>query len=285
LAIRDYLRTAYRTLLQVAYARSRYRLFLKASFEDLDERTRRIALATDSLSTGVRPIMVEPPFGRSMLVVAPHQDDELVGCGGSLLRQIAAGGAAHVVFVQDGGDEHEADGLKREDLVAIREAEARRVAEGLGIAPPTFLAVARLDHASVASVAASLRREIDRVEADVVFVPFFLDANAEHRLTSTAVAEAVSAGRRATRIFCYEVWSLCVPNVLVAIDPVIARRNELLSLYASQMAGTDYVNWTTGLNMYRSRAVGSGRWRYVEAFLEMPASEYVEVVGRVLERR
>ncbi len=285
MSLRDYARTAYRTALQVAFARSRYRFFMRASFTHLDARIRQVALATDALSGVLRPVLVEPPFGRSMLVIAPHQDDELIGCGGSLLRQVAAGGAARVVFVQDGGSEHEEDGLARHELVAIREAEARRVATGVGIDTPKFLAYQDLTWASVPPVAASLRAEIDSSRTDALFVPFFLDANDDHRVVSLAVAEALAAQRRTIRVFSYEVWGLCIPNTAVVTDSVVARRNELLGLYASQLSGTDYVTSTTGLNMYRSRAFGAGTCKYVEAFLEMPSGDYVDVVRDVLGKR
>ena len=283
--LRNYLRSAYRTSLHVAFARSRYRFFMRASFTQLDDRIRRLALATDVLSSVLGPVLLDPPFGRSMLVVAPHQDDELIGCGGSILRQVGAGGAARVAFVQDGGSEHEEDGLARQELVAIREAEARRVAAAIGVETPTFLAYPSLNWESVPSVAESLRAEIESSRADALFVPFFLDTNEDHRVVSLATAEALASQSRKIRVFSYEVWGLCVPNTAVIIDAVVARRNELLGLYASQLSGTDYVTSTTGLNMYRSRPFGAGTCKYVEAFLELPAADYTDVVRKVLGRR
>lgn len=285
MSLRDYARAAYRTMQRVAFARSRYRFFMTASFIQLDDRIRRLALATDALSSLLRPVLVDPPFGRSMLVVAPHQDDELIGCGGALLRQVGAGGAARVVFVQDGGNEHEEEGLTRHDMVAIRESEARRVADGIGIESPKFLAYRTLNWESVSSVANSLSADIESSRTDALFVPFFLDTNQEHRVVSLAVAEALAVQSRKIRVFSYEVWGLCVPNVAVVIDPVVTRRNELLALYASQLSGTDYVTTTTGLNMYRSRAFGAGTCKYVEAFLEMPSGDYTDVVRKVLNKR
>jgi LmbE family N-acetylglucosaminyl deacetylase len=280
--LRNYLRTAYRTAIQFAYARSRYRFFMTTTFVNLDARIRRLALATDALSGIVKPVLIAPPFGRSMLVIAPHHDDEMIGCGGALLRHVEAGGAAHVVFVQDGGSEHEEDGLPRHELVAIREDEARRVAEGAGIAAPTFLRQESLRRDSLLPVTEALARLLDQTEADAVFVPFFLDLHPDHRLTSLALAEALATASRQIRVFSYEVWGLCVPNVAVVIDDVVKRRNGLLALHASQVSGTDYVNSTTGLNMYRARPFGAGTCKYVEAFLEMPSGDYVGLVRRVL---
>ncbi len=285
MSLRNYLRSGYRAAIQLTQARSRYRFFMTTSFTDLDARIRQLALATDHLSRMVRPVLVEPPFGRSMLVVAPHQDDELVGCGGTLLRHVAAGGTARVVFVSDGGGEHEEDGLARHESVAIREAEARKVAKAIGIEPPRFLAYESLRWQSVAAVAESLRAEIDSSRPDSLFVPFFLDTSEEHRVVSLAVAEALAGIDRRMRVYSYEVWGLCVPNTAVRIDPVVERRNELLALYESQLSGTDYITSTTGLNMYRSRAFGAGTCRYVEAFMEMPSSDYIEIVRQVLVPR
>jgi LmbE family N-acetylglucosaminyl deacetylase len=45
-----------------------------------------------------------------MLVVAPHQDDEVIGCGGALALQVRSGNPAAIVVLQDGADEHDDGG-------------------------------------------------------------------------------------------------------------------------------------------------------------------------------
>ena len=279
--LRDYFKKAYRTLVPLLYSRSKYRLFMQTSFTALDKRIRTIICATDMMPWIVKPIPVKAPFGKSMLVIAPHQDDEIIGCGGAMLLQLAKGKKVHVVFVQDGGDEHKEDGLSRDVMIAIREQEACRVAAQMGISPPVFLRHAGLGMQNIRKIAEELKDEIAKTGADVIFVPFFLDRNSDHIITNYALAEALSDITPSIKVFGYEVWGLCIPNIILNIDTVMKDKQELLSYYESQLKGTDYVNCTTGLNMYHSRSFGAGVCKYAERFFEIPAKEYVQVVNTI----
>ncbi len=95
--MREYLRRGYRESDQVLYSRANFKLFLKMSLADVDFRVQQLAAAADYFSSSIRPIPILAPFGRSMLVVAPHQDDEVIGPGGALALQVRAHGAASVM--------------------------------------------------------------------------------------------------------------------------------------------------------------------------------------------
>lgn len=283
--LRDYLRTAYRAAIPFIYARTNYKMFLQRSFTELDDATRSLICATDVLSNVVRPVPITAPFGKSMLVVAPHQDDEIIGCGGAVLLQKKMGKDINIVFVQDGGNEYKEDGMSsREELVHVREEEANAVARELGIPPPRFLRHVKLKE-EVSIIAKELREEVLRTNADVIFVPFLLDPNIDHFFTNYAFAEALAGITKGRRVFGYEVWSLCVANVILIIDRVIEEKKKLLSFYRSQLAGTDYLHCITGLNMYHSRCFGAGVCRYAEKFFEIPAEDYVTVVNKILQKR
>src|ERR1700692_3707246 len=120
MTIRDYVRHAYRTALPFLYARTNFKLFLKTSLADFDWRGPQLASVTDYFSSFVRPIPIRAPFGKSMLVVAPHQDDETIGCGGALALQVRSGNAAYVVVIQDGADGHEELGRSRQAQTEMR---------------------------------------------------------------------------------------------------------------------------------------------------------------------
>lgn len=276
--IRDYLRQAYRTFWPFLYRRTHYKMFLKTTFQDLDERIRYQLCATDMLSSVVKPIPVEAPFGQSMLVLAPHQDDEIIGCGGAMLLQARTGRPVHTVFLQDGGDEHAADGLSRDEMIAIREGESRRVAAAAALPEPTFLRWPRLEPPHTEEIARQIGTELDRTKADAVFAPFVLDNHPDHRWTNLALARALKAHTAPVRVYGYEVWGLCIANTAVVIDSVMKRKQELLAMYESQVEGTDYTHCVTGLNMYHSRPFGAGTCKFVENFFECPSTEFVTVV-------
>ncbi len=282
---RDYFRKAYRTLIPFIYSKSNYKMFLKSTLFELDDKIREIVFATDILSGIIKPIHIKAPFGKSALVVAPHQDDEIIGCGGSMLLHLKAGGKLHIVYVYDGGDEYREDGYhSRDSLVQIRENEANKVASKLGMKQPTFLRFETLKN-NIDKAADDLKREIISSNADIIFAPFMLDYNFEHRMTNYALAEALSGLNIKPKIFGYEVWGLCIPNVIVNIDNVITIKQNLLSIYESQISGTDYVNCTIGLNMYHSRSFGAGECKYAERFFEIPGDEFVEIVTKLKNQK
>ena len=74
---------------------------------------------------------------RNILVIAPHPDDESIGCGGTLCRHTARGDRVVAVFLTSGelGLEH----LPREEAWRVREGEAEAAAEVLGLADLIFL--------------------------------------------------------------------------------------------------------------------------------------------------
>lgn len=278
--MRSALRRLYRLLLPLLYRRSRFRLFLIAAFRDINLRMLTLASVTDYFAAFVRAIPVTAPFGKSMLVVAPHQDDETIGCGGALALQVRAGSAAAVVILQDGADGCEELGMTREVLNNLRNEESRRAAEVLGLPEPLFLNHARLADSAVRA-SEQLYDIIAERRVDAVFVPFVLDAHPDHRTANDILAQALKRVPWNVRVFGYEVWGLCVPNVLTIIDSVMEEKLRMLACFTFANQAIDYVHSTKGLNMYHSRMLGAGECRYAERFFEIPRAEYIDLVGRV----
>jgi LmbE family N-acetylglucosaminyl deacetylase len=278
--IREALRRGYRTLLPLLYARTNFKLFLKTSFGDLDFRLQQLAAASDYFTSSLQPIPIQAPFGRSMLVLAPHQDDETIGCGGALALQVRAKASAYVVLMQDGADEYADLGMARQELMELRNEESRRAAAVIGMEPPRFLNHANL-LADSREAADELRGILTERRVDVVFVPFFLDAHYDHCTTNYILADALSSIDWNVRILGYEVWGLCVPNVILVIDAVMDQKIKMLSCFEYANKAVDYVHSTKGLNMYHSRMLGAGMCQYAERFFEIPKQEYIELIKKV----
>lgn len=278
--IRDYLRRAYRTVLPVLYARSQFKLFLKMAIGDVDVRLQQVASAMDWFSNAVRPIPIQAPFGRSMLVLAPHQDDETIGCGGALALQAASGNAAHIVLLQDGADGCEELGYTRAELTELRNAESRRAASVIGLAEPRFL-----NHTDLARESGQAARElaalIEQTRADVIFAPFPLDGHPDHRVANYILADALKQTGGKIRVLAYEVWGFTIPNVIVVIDSVMEQKLAMLRCFAFANKAVDYVDTTRGINLYRARLLGAGMCKYAECFFECPSPEYIELVETI----
>jgi LmbE family N-acetylglucosaminyl deacetylase len=278
--IRNYLRYAYRAILPVLYARTNFKLFLKTSLADYDRRVRQLASMTDYFSGFVRAIPIQAPFGESMLVLAPHQDDETIGCGGALALQVRAQKKACVVMLTDGAEGCEELGMTRPEMAALRDEESRRAAAVIAMEPPVFLGYSDLTASQDAASEAIRQIIVDR-KVDAVFVPFMLDGHVEHRKANYILAAALQKIDRQIRVFGYEVWGLCIPNVILVIDHVMDDKLAMLRCFEFANQAIDYVQSTKGLNMYHSRMLGSGVCRYAERFFEIPSSEYIGLVDQV----
>src|SRR5436309_3019289 len=71
-------------------------------------------------------------MGRPALVFAPHQDDEALGCGGTILRKRHSGADVYIAFITDGSQSH-ARLMDPDKLSALRTEEAIDAAEVLGV--------------------------------------------------------------------------------------------------------------------------------------------------------
>jgi LmbE family N-acetylglucosaminyl deacetylase len=278
--IRSWLRRLYRVAIPLLSGRKQFKLFLNSTLGDVDRRMLALASATDYFAGFVRPVPIKAPFGKSMLILAPHQDDEAIGCGGALILQLRSGNTASIVLLQDGADGHEELGMSRQALTELRNEESCRAAAAVGVDSPVFLSYARLGE-SVPEASEQVRSIIRQRKTDAVFVPFVLDAHPDHRWANDILAEALKGIDWNVRVFGYEVWGLCIPNVLVVIDDVMEAKMRMLGCFTWANSAIDYAHSTKGLNMYHSRMLGAGECRYAERFFELPRKEYIELVERI----
>ncbi len=147
----------------------------------------------------------------SLVVIAPHPDDDVLGCG-TLLAYAAERIPVAVVYVTDGAASHVGSPTYPPDrLRALREDEAMRGLLRLGVRTRArFLrwpdgAVPSCEGAGAATLMDALRACIAN-DADVaVAVPWRRDPHADHRAVASLVDAVLSERPRATRIE-YTVW-------------------------------------------------------------------------------
>lgn len=278
--LRRYARELYRLGYPLLFSRSQFKLFLKTSLQDIDLRMLALASATDYFSNFVRPVPITAPFGRSALIIAPHQDDETIGCGGAMALQARSGNAVSILLLTDGAQGCEELGMTAEAMRDMRNEESRAAAAVLDLESPVFLGYPSLTGSFSAAVE-QVRREIIQRTADVVFIPFVLDGHPDHRTANCILAEALEQVPWNVRVLQYEVWGLCIPNVVVIIDEVMDLKVRMLEQFRFANSALDYTNSTKGLNMFHSRMLGAGICRYAERYFELPKAEYIELVEKV----
>ena len=279
-----YLRKIYRLIMPLIWAKKKYKFFMSSNMMDLELKTLRVVNSTNLLARVINPIPVAAPFGQRCLVIAPHQDDEAIGCGGAVLAHVARGGDVKIVLVQDGTGAEAALGMLREELMDLREKESARCAELMNVDKPQFLRYPKLTPDAVERLAADLNDIIKDYKPDTIFAPSVLDNDNDHMYTALALAAALKDISDPIEVYSYEVWGLCIPNVAVFIDEFMDKKCELINCFKSQVAHNDYAHAFKGLAMYHSLQFGAVDHKYVERYFVLPKDEFVsfaEKIGKV----
>lgn len=153
---------------------------------------------------------------KTAMVVAPHQDDEVLGCGGLIAMKRQAGVHVKIVFVTDGGASHDlVGGGPWPELPAVRRQEALAAAGILGVEPADvhFLEwpdgrLRGLDSEQRRQVITQLTMLLDAFRPGEVYVPHRHDRTDDHEATYELATAAVAASGIDPDVFQYAVWLL-----------------------------------------------------------------------------
>jgi LmbE family N-acetylglucosaminyl deacetylase len=203
----------------------------------------------------------------SVVVVAPHPDDEAIGCGGMICLHRRRGDEVRVVFLTSG--ERGIKGVPVKKARLIREQEAREAAKVLRVNEIDFLRLPDLGLSQVIGRAATeLQKVLERGVPDLIYLPHPEDNHPDHEASLTVVRgslDGLEGRKRRPELRVYEVWSPMARYGWVEdISPVMKHKMRAVRCYRSQLRAFRYDRAVRGLNQYRG-ALGAGS-RYAEAF-------------------
>lgn len=160
---------------------------------------------------------------RRALVLAPHPDDEILGCGGTMARIVAEGGEVHVAVVTRGRE-------PRFDTAQIEQVrkETMQAHALLGVAHTHFLGLpaAELDSVPHVDLISAIAGAVAHSMPDTFFVPFVGDLHLDHRLVfdATMVVGRPKGEAYPRRILAYETVSethWAAPGVAPPFEPTV----------------------------------------------------------------
>lgn len=202
-----------------------------------------------------------------VLVVAPHPDDDVIGCGGSIAKHVRDGARVTVVIII--GRERSA----LDDSVTDAEfaAETEAAAKALGVHRCVRLDEPSRDFALTRRVHLDLVRVMREVRPQVVYLPHDNDDDVEHRMVHQLTTEALwmaqsaffheagTAPMLAPRLVLgYEVWApMSRFQYAEDIGGQIEAKVEAMRCYVSQLRHAAWDEGIRGLARYRG-AVASG---------------------------
>ncbi|MBS0425223.1 MAG: PIG-L family deacetylase [Proteobacteria bacterium] len=212
------------------------------------------------------PAPLIPIEAGRVLVFAPHQDDETLGCGGTLALLRQKNCTVKVIFVTDGAGAGSLDA----DAPAVRRKEANAALSVLGIDDIEFLDEPDGSFRTSAGFEKKVRQLLQQFKPDWLFAPSVLDYHRDHVAVGQTVLSCWQRCSAPGRAFIYEIWSPLPATHVMDIGSVIELKKQAISCYALPLSHCDYLSASIGLASYRGLYLpGKQGGNYAEAFTEI----------------
>jgi N-acetylglucosamine malate deacetylase 1 len=185
-------------------------------------------------------------LNKHVLVIAPHPDDETLGCGGVLLRHKSLGDDIHWLIVTAMA---ESLGFSQESM-ARRQEEISRITKLFGFSRVVQLdfPTTRLDELPRAKIITEIGKAFDLIQPELVYVPYRHDAHTDHTVVFDCALACCKWFRYPSirRILAYETLSETEfgsnpdgkgfqPQVFVGIESWLDKKIEALKIYAGEI--------------------------------------------------
>jgi LmbE family N-acetylglucosaminyl deacetylase len=200
-----------------------------------------------------------------VLVIAPHPDDESLGCGGTIAQYTQAGAIVELVVVSDGAalDEH---GQARANLVDERQQETKAATAVLGISraealgfPDGQLAGHQQD------IQEALRARIAVFQPELILCPSPVDSHPDHIVAARAILQLLRVLPGWSLAF-YEVHAPVRPNVLIDVTEVLTIKERAIQCYHRSLFGQPSLFSAAMRGLTQHRSFFAQRQGFFEAF-------------------
>lgn len=218
-----------------------------------------------------------------ILVVAAHPDDEVLGCGGTITKHVAAGDRVHVLILGEGAtarDESRDVSARANEIQSLQKAAAAAARE-LGAEPPRFAGLPdnRLDGVDLLDVVKVVEVAVGELRPVVVYTHHVGDLNVDHRIAHQAVVTACRPLPESCvrAVYAFETvssteWAYSRDHAFhaarfVEITDQLETKKQALSCYASEMRAFPHarsIENIEALARLRGASVGVGA---AEAFV------------------
>ena len=212
-----------------------------------------------------------PPAPR-VLVLAPHPDDEIFGCGGAIKLLQQRGSTIEVIVLTDGAGNAYSD--DRQAISLTRQAETNAALALLGVKPAQFWNLR--DRSLIYDESWPLRLESFIQDVDLVFAPSPSEIHPDHYATARGTLSAMRSmahqDKFVPNLMLYEVGAPLMPNFLLDITAVWDIKNLAMNFFRSQQAVQNYARHINALNTFRTYTLPA-QTIYAEAYKLLLSSD------------
>jgi LmbE family N-acetylglucosaminyl deacetylase len=180
-----------------------------------------------------------------ILVIAPHPDDETLGCGGILFKHKAEGDKIYWLIVT---------GISKDtgwanDAVIKRDNEMNSVSKKYGFSDVFNLRLptTKIDTLPLSDLIGKITDVYKNIKPDVIYMPFAYDVHTDHQIIAKALQSTLKWFRypHIKKVYMYETPSetefnfvenrVFRPNVFVNISLYLDDKIEVMKTYAGEM--------------------------------------------------
>jgi LmbE family N-acetylglucosaminyl deacetylase len=207
-------------------------------------------------------LLDEPPQG-NVLVLSPHPDDDVFGCGGSIAKHTRNGDIVTILYLTGN---------------AKRKEEAQNASRILGTTKTIFWDLEDGSITSSDNLAKKIADIINATKPQSIYVPAMDDPHSDHSEIAFSLAKALKLQESKIfdgQVLSYEVWQPIFANRLIKIDDSIETKIAAMKCHASQLEDRNYLDAIIGLNQYRGGMHNAGK--YAEAFYSCNRDLYIKL--------
>ncbi len=218
-------------------------------------------------------------FRGPVLVLVPHPDDEVIGCGAMLAWHASRGHRVVVVHATDGaGGDPEG---KFPDIAALRRAESAKALEILGVHEWRELGYpdGALDRAE--DLEEILGDLLQKFAPRTLYTLSPLDNHKDHRvLARAALAAAHRTCPEETECLVMGINNMGLPNTLVDVSDLMETKERALRAFESQLAYLDFATKVVWRDKAATVNIEDPGVRACEAFMRLPPERLPEFLEK-----
>jgi len=188
-----------------------------------------------------------------LIVIAPHPDDEVIGCCGLINNSIKLNFQIKVIIISNGELTSPAE---------IRQSESLRVLTSLGVSDVEFWDEADGGISQSGAIQLKYQNTVDSFRPTSIAIPSIYETHPDHRRVTRGVLNSLSERWQGEIIFYEVLTPIPQPNRIDSIDGQL--KFDLLNFYESQNNLYNYPKHVSGMLTMRGASIGA---EYAEAYL------------------
>jgi len=222
-----------------------------------------------------------------VLVVAPHPDDETLGCGGTLLRHAASGDSVHWLIFTTINEEA---GYTPE-RIEQRANEINEVASNYHFETATQLdfVTTRLDTYPKSDLVMAVSDVVSNIKPNTIYLPYRNDVHSDHQAVFDAVASCTKSFRYPSvrQVRAYETLSETEfsiqpndtgfkPNLWIEIGKFVDQKIEIMKIYKGEMGEHPFPRSEKNIRALATFRGATAGVEYAEAFVSLIERNIIE---------